>query len=261
MGKNAVVIGGSKGIGFAIACKLALKKWNVTIVSSRKENLDKAREIAKKNEININVEVADATNEDSIKNLFLKLKQQGTLDLCINCVGKNLSQKLVKKTKDGEILMHSFEAWKNTIDINLNSVFLCGREEAGLMLEQNAKGTIVNIVTAVRNGAYGQSAYTAAKAGVTSLTRTWALELAKYGIRCVAIAPGAIEGEALINACKKDERHKIYMDKLREQIPLGRFASESEVADTVCFVAQNQYITGTVIELDGGGLPPKVFLK
>lgn len=256
--RNAVIMGGSKGLGLAIAKKLASEKWKVTIVSSNKDNLIKAQELLRSMELEVNIEEADATSEQDVEQLFSRIYKNEELGLCVNCVGKNLSEKLIKVNQSGEILKHDIDDWKRTININLNSTFICGREEAYTMISQKSEGVIINISTALCDGAYGQSAYVAAKSGINSLTKTWALELAKFNIRCVSIAPGAIQGDALIKACEKSESHKAYMDKLKDQIPLKRFAYESEVADTVNFIAENKYITGTVIKIDGGGNPPKV---
>ena len=258
MKRNAVIMGGSKGVGLAIATKLASEKWNVTIVSSNIENLIKAQEVLRNMNLEVNIEVADTTNEQDVEELFSRISKKGKLELCVNCVGKNLSEKLIKVTKSGEIIKHDIDDWKRTININLKSTFICGREEAYTMIKQNSGGVIVNISTSLCDGAYGQSAYVAAKSGINALTKTWALELAKFNIRCVSIAPGAIQGDALIKACEKSESHKVYMDKLKEQIPLKRFVYESEVADTVNFIVENKYITGTVIKIDGGGNPSKV---
>lgn len=258
MSKNVIVLGGSKGVGFTIACKLASEGYNTIIVGRDKKRLMEAQLLAKQRKISLQIEVADATKEQDIEELFLKIEYLQSLDIFVNCVGKNLSQTLVKKDKSGAILKHEVQDFKRIIELNLISAFIGGREAARFMISKNTEGVIINITTALYQGAYGQSAYTAAKSGVTALTYTWALELSKYGIRCVSIAPGAIVGAALIQACEKSESHANYMNKLREQIPLKRFVAEEEVADSVYFAATNKYLTGTILKLDGGGLPPKV---
>lgn len=259
MKKKAVIFGGSKGIGYATAIRLAQEQWEVVVVGSNEERLEKAASAAYKVNVHLDTICCDVRDEEKIKCIFETLKKQGGVQLFVNCVGKNYSNLLVKKKSDCVVSM-PFEKWKECIDINLNSLFLCVREEAKYMINNGINGIIVNVSTSLRNGGYGQSVYLAAKAAITSLTKSWAIELAKYGIRVGCIAPGAIEGQALIDACNKNEAHAKYMKHLKEQIPLKRFAYEEEVAEAILFIANNEYFTGSTIDLDGGGLPPKVVL-
>jgi 3-oxoacyl-[acyl-carrier protein] reductase len=259
MKNRAIVIGGSKGIGYETAIKMAQNSWDVTIVGSNEERLQEAVNKAKEVNIDLASLCCDVRNEEQVKEMFRVISQCENVKAFVNCVGKNYSALLVKK-KESETVLMPYDKWKECIDINLNTVFLCSREEANLMMKKGTEGVIINISTSLRNGGYGQSPYLAAKSAIVSLTSSWALELAKYNIRIGCVAPGAIEGEALINACKRSESHKYYMDKLREQIPLKRFATEEEVADTILFMINNKYFTGEVIDLDGGSLPKRVVL-
>lgn len=108
----------------------------------------------------------------------------------------------------------------------LTGTFLVGRHAAQAMLTAGTPGAIVNISSTVRHGAYGQSAYCAAKSGVEALTRTWATELGEYGIRVSAVAPGVIDGEALRRRSAANERHAAYMSDLRRHVPLRRWCDE-----------------------------------
>ncbi|CAO0831500.1 hypothetical protein SMICM17S_12506 [Streptomyces microflavus] len=91
-----------------------------------------------------------------------------------------------------------------------------------------------------------------------ALTRTWAVELGEYGIRVSAVAPGVIDGEALRRRSAASERHAAYMADLRRHVPLRRWCDERDVAEAVAFAADNPSVTGTVLEVDGGGLPARV---
>lgn len=255
---NALVVGGTKGVGFAIAMKLCQQGYHVGIVGSTKENMDVAVKKAKEQGVRVDSYIADVTDEQSVSNLFQQIGERKKIEIYVNCVGKNMSKKMVSVDRDGNIKKLSLEEWNCIVNLNLTSAFLCCREEAAKMIEQKVEGVIVNISTALYRGAFGQCAYVASKAGVCSLTKSISYELARNGIRCIAVAPGAIEGEALIKACERDERHHIYMDRLREQIPIGRFVMEEEVADTVLYVIRNQYQTGAIIELHGGGCPANI---
>ena len=154
---------------------------------------------------------------------------------------------MLVKVKDGEIVDRmSLEQWQQVIDINLTGVFLCGREAATSMIRNQNGGVIINISSISRAGNIGQSNYAASKSGVAALTTTWARELARYGIRCVAIAPGVFETEMV--ASMKDEAKA----RITSAIPLNRTGTLDELASTVRFITENDYLNGRILELDGG---------
>jgi 3-oxoacyl-[acyl-carrier protein] reductase len=140
----------------------------------------------------------------------------------------------------------SLADWQGVIDVNLTGVFLCGREAAVKFLELGVKGVIINISSISRAGNMGQTNYSAAKAGVVAITVTWAKELARYGIRSMAIAPGFI-GTEMVKSMKPEA-----LDKMAAQIPIGRIGMPEEIAHTAAFIFENDYLTGRVIETDGG---------
>lgn len=265
--RNALVTGGSRGLGLAIALRLAREGWRTTVVGRSVDRLDRAREVALDAGVELRTMRVDVTGEAEVRALFDRLTATEPLHLCVNNAGRNLSRLLVRPGSrargrpDGEhdgIVRHSLQDWEATLRLCLTSVFLTGREAAAAMIRHGVPGTIVNISSTVRRGAYGQSAYTAAKSGVEALTRTWAYELAQYGIRVVAVAPGVIDGEALRQKLAADPRHAAYMERLQRTVPLGRWAAEDEIAQAVCFAAENTYLTGATVEVDGGGLPGRV---
>jgi 3-oxoacyl-[acyl-carrier protein] reductase len=130
--------------------------------------------------------------------------------------------------------------------VNLTGTFLCGREAAQRMIESGSKGVIINISSISRAGNMGQTNYAASKAGVQAMAVAWAKELARYGIRAAAIAPGFINTE-MVAGMKESAR-----EKLTSGIPLRRMGEPDEIAKTVEFIFQNDYISGRCIDVDGG---------
>jgi len=191
--------------------------------------------------------VTNVADESSVIATFDAIVNDfGALDGLINNAGI-LRDGLLLKVKDGEIVKKlSLAEWQAVIDVNLTGVFLCGREAAERMINLNKGGVIINISSVSRAGNMGQSNYSAAKAGVAAMTVTWAKELARYGIRSMAIAPGFI-GTEMVASMKPEA-----LAKMSSQIPLGRVGEPGEIASTAAFIFENDYLTGRVIETDGG---------
>lgn len=259
--RNALVTGGTRGLGLAIARRLASQGWRTTVLGLDPERLEKVRAMAAAEGLDIRPRAVDVTSEEEVRRLFADMASDGPLHLCVNNAGRNLSQLLVREPRKGKggesrgLLTHSTEKWHSTIQLCLTGVFLVGREAAASMIRHGVPGAIVNVSSGLACGAYGQSAYTAAKAGVEALTRTWSYELGQYGIRVSAVAPGVMEGEALREKSANYPRHAHYMEQLKRFVPLGRWSAEEEIADAVCFAAEHPYITGSVLRVDGGGPP------
>ena len=153
---------------------------------------------------------------------------------------------LLVKFKDGEFVKRmSLEEWQSVIDLNLTGVFLCGREAAQLMIESESKGVIINISSIARHGNFGQTNYSATKAGVQSMAVVWAKELSKYGIRVNSIAPGFINTEMVASMPEN------VLEGLAKMIPLGRIGEPDEVAKAAEFIFENDYYSGRCIDLDG----------
>jgi len=140
----------------------------------------------------------------------------------------------------------SIEQWRTVIDVDLTGVFLGGREAAARMIESGNGGVIISTSSLSRAGNVGQSNYSAAKAGVAALTVVWAKELARYGIRTGAIAPGFTRTEIL------DTMKPELIERAVASVPLGRLAEPAEMAHAAVFIAENDYFSGRVVEVDGG---------
>jgi 3-oxoacyl-[acyl-carrier protein] reductase len=240
--KIAIVTGASRGIGEAIALKLAEHGASVafTYVSSD----EKAKTLEEKLKgfgVNAKAYKSNAAIFSECE-IFVNdvLKEFGTVDVCVNNAGIS---------KDNLLLRMTPEQWDEVIKVNLNSVFNISKQVIRPMMKAK-KGSIINMssIVGVRGNA-GQASYAASKAGIIGFTKSIAQELGSRNIRCNAIAPGFIETD-MTHYLKDGEASKAFLAK----IPLGRFGSAEEIANTTLFLASDMssYITGQVISACGG---------
>ncbi len=242
-----VVTGAAQGLGQAISLCLAGNGANVALLDINEETLMPALEACQRANVRCAAFACDVSDESQVQKRFAEIVDVlGPIAGLVNNAGIIRDAMLVK-VKDGEIVDRlSLQQWQQVIDINLTGVFLCGREAATHMIRQGTGGVIVNISSISRAGNAGQSNYAAAKAGVVALSTTWARELSRYQIRSAAIAPGVFETDMV--ASMKPEAQ----ERMTRKIPLKRMGKLDELADTVRFIIENDYINGRVIELDGG---------
>lgn len=240
-GRVAVVTGGSRGIGKAIALALAEEGADVAINYQRNEAL--AKEVAQSIERMGRVaEIYQADVSDLEQVLRMRdaiVKRFERVDTLVNNAGINRDKSFVKM--DAEI-------WRAVIEVDLNGVYYCTKAFLDGMLARGS-GRIINISSIVgQMGNFGQANYAAAKAGLIGLTKTLAKELAGKGITVNAVAPGFIETEMVAGI--PDE----VKEKLLAQIPMRRFGKPEEVAKAVVFLASedSNYITGHVLNVNGG---------
>lgn len=240
-GKVALVTGGARGIGRAIALELA--RGGATVIINYNGSQDKAMDLKQEIESNggraeiYQCNVSDfAKCEELIQGI---VKQFGSLDILVNNAGI---------TKDGLLMKMSEEDFDKVIDINLKGAFNTIRFASRQMLKQRS-GRIINLSSVVGvAGNAGQANYASSKAGIIGLTKAAAKEMASRGITVNAIAPGFIETDMT----------EVLPDKVKEasvaQIPLGRFGKPEDVARLAAFLASEAagYITGQVIHVDGG---------
>lgn len=240
-GKNALVTGGSRGIGKAIALKLAEHGANVAItyVSSTKAAREVAEEISGRGRQSKALK-ADAVNFERAEAVIGEITSEwGSLDILVNNAGI---------TRDNLILRMSEEQWDQVLDTNLKSIFNYCKAAAKPMMRARG-GSIINISSVVGlSGNAGQSNYAASKAGIIGFTKSYAKELASRNIRANVLAPGYILTEMTGDL---DEE---LLQGIRDETPLGRAGEPGEVADAVVFLASDMssYVTGEVLRVDGG---------
>jgi 3-oxoacyl-[acyl-carrier protein] reductase len=242
-----VITGAAQGLGEAISVALARQGAKLALLDINAERLDQTLEACKREGASCFAFTCDVTDETSVRRCFASVEEHlGSIAGIVNNAGI-LRDAMLVKVKDGEIVDRmSLEQWQSVIDINLTGVFLCGREAATSMIRNGDGGVIINISSISRAGNAGQSNYAAAKAGVAALSATWARELARYDIRSVAIAPGVFETEMV--ASLKPEAH----ERITSAVPLQRTGTVEELAHAVEFIIENDYLSGRILELDGG---------
>lgn len=246
-GKTVLITGAARGLGAAMARMLARKGAQLALVDLDAAASEPVRAQCAALGGRARCYGANVAVEPDVVALYDRVTGDfGALDASIANAGI-LRDALLVKAKDGVVQEKmSLEQWQAVVDVNLTGVFLCGREAAAHMIRLRTRGCIVNISSLSRHGNFGQSNYSAAKAGVAALTTVWAKELARYGIRVNAIAPGFI-GTEILSAMKPDVRARI-----EAGIPLGRLGEPDEIAHALVFVLENDYVDGRIIEVDGG---------
>jgi len=239
--KVALVTGGSRGIGKAIA--LELSKYGANIAISYLNNEEKAKEVVKEIEKNgvkgMSIK-ADISKETDVQNMVKAIEaEMGSIDILVNNAGI---------TKDNLLIRMGAEEWDDVINTNLKGTYICTKLVARGMMKKRY-GKIINIASIVGvTGNIGQGNYSASKAGVIGFTKAIAKELASRGINVNAVAPGFIETD-MTELLKEDIK-----DSLVKSIPMRRIGKPEDVANIVVFLASEKadYITGQVINIDGG---------
>lgn len=245
-GKLAVITGGGRGIGRAMALAFARKGANVAVLDLNLADLDQTTQLCIATGVRALSYVCNVAQEDAVVATFDKIVADfGRFDIMLNNAGITKDALLVK-VQDGKVVNKmSMQQWQTVIDVNLTGVFLGAREAAARMIELGQGGVIVNTSSISRVGNIGQSNYSASKAGVVAMTTVWAKELARHGIRTGAIAPGFTRTE-ILDAMKPE-----MIDKMVAAVPLKRMAEPAEMAHAAIFIAENDYFSGRVIEVDG----------
>ncbi|RLF47915.1 MAG: 3-oxoacyl-ACP reductase [Thermoplasmata archaeon] len=230
-----VVTGGNRGIGKAIALMLAKNGYDVvfTYRSGEKEAMETAEQLSQNG--NAEFHKMDVTNWEEVKKTFDNIgNKYGGIDVLVNNAG------IVGKYTSLDTI--TIEDWQKVIEVNLTGVFYCCKAALPYLIK--AKGCIINMssIAGKEGGSIGAH-YAASKAGVIGITFSLAKELAKYGIRVNAIAPGPVDTGLLSEEIK---------EKLKEFSPLKRIAKPEEIAHAVKFLIENEYVTGEVVDVNGG---------
>lgn len=239
-GKVAVVTGGGRGIGLAITKQLLTEGAQVVIAEIDEQTGLAAEKTLLDQQYPVRFIQTDVSDSQSVQNLFQFIRQEyGRLDVLINNAG------ILQDSTLGKLEEEQFE---RVIRVNLKGVYLCGRGAAEIMREQGS-GVIINATSVVAlYGNFGQTNYVAAKAGVIGMTKVWARELARDGIRVNAVAPGFIKTDMTAGIPEK------VITMMESKIPLRRWGTVEEVAQAYCFLASDDasYINGSILNVDGG---------
>lgn len=240
-GQVALVTGGSRGIGKAIALDLAKKGADIAInyAGNRDAAIETAEEI-KKLDVNAEVFQCDVSNTEEVSEMVKEIeKKLGKVAILVNNAGI---------TRDTLFMRMKEEDWDKVIETNLKGVYNCSKAVIRGMMKQR-EGKIINITSVVGiTGNAGQTNYSASKAGVIGFTKSLALELASRNVQVNAVAPGYI----------KTDMTDVIADEMKEEIikkvPLGRIGQSEDVAHAVSFLASKEadYITGQVLSVNGG---------
>lgn len=241
MTKSALVTGASRGIGRSIALQLAEEGFNVAVnYAGSKEKAEAVVEEIKAKGVDSFAIQANVADADEVKAMIKEVVSQfGSLDVLVNNAGI---------TRDNLLMRMKEQEWDDVIDTNLKGVFNCIQKATPQMLRQRS-GAIINLSSVVGAvGNPGQANYVATKAGVIGLTKSASRELASRGITVNAVAPGFIVSD--MTDALSDE----LKEQMLTQIPLARFGQDTDIANTVAFLASDKakYITGQTIHVNGG---------
>jgi len=260
--KVAIVTGGASGIGRACCEGLAEAGARIVLADVDEAQGEKtAAELMGEyggNHVFVKVDVASKQSVEAMVSTALGVF--GRVDILVNNAGINIPALLVDPAGKEEL---TEDVWEKVMTVNQTGCFLCAQTVARQMVKSGAGGVVINVASeSGLEGSEGQGAYAATKGAIYSLTRSWAKELGKNGIRVVGVAPGILEATAL--RTEKYERALAYargitVEQLRAgyekvSIPLGRTGKLNEVANVVCFLASDRasYIHGTTINISGG---------
>lgn len=241
-----VITGAGRGLGQMMATTLAQAGVKLALVDVDDQSLKETKTQCSRLGVKALTYCIDITHEQQVSRVFNDIVADfGGINGLINNAGI-LRDGLLVKVKQGQVSTMSLEQFNTVIDVNVTGTFLCGREAAFQMIQSGCEGVIINLSSVARAGNIGQSNYAASKAAVATLAVTWGKELARYGIRSVAIAPGVIETE-MTRQIKPEAK-----ERLERMIPVGRLGQAAEIAHTVKFILENDYVNARVIEIDGG---------
>jgi 3-oxoacyl-[acyl-carrier protein] reductase len=245
--KVVVITGAGRGIGRAIAMRLAHQGADVALFDLEETDLEETRALCAAESVQARRYRVNVADEAEVTVAMGQVAVDfGRFDGLVNNAGI-VRDGLLVKVKDGAVVDRmTMDQWNAVIGVNLSGVFLCAREAATHMIEFGNGGVIVNISSISRVGNAGQSNYSAAKAGVESMSVVWAKELARYGIRVGSIAPGFTHTDIL--ASMRPE----VLNKLTAPVPLKRLGRPEEIAHSVQFIFENDFFTGRCLEVDGG---------
>lgn len=245
--KVVAITGAAQGLGRAMADTLADAGAHIALIDMQEDALQAAKAELLEKGVKAEYFVLNVTDEEAVEATFANIaKHFGQLNGLINSAGI-MRDGMLLKVKEGKVVKKmSKDQFQSVLDVNVTGTFLCAREAATQMIELGNEGVIINLSSVSRAGNMGQSNYSASKSAVATMTVTWARELARFGIRAACIAPG------LVNTAMAAQMRREMQEKFLSTVPLRRLAEVEELGHTAKFIFENDYLTGRVIELDGG---------
>ena len=242
-GKQALITGGSRGIGFGIAESLASQGVGVTLVARSQESLDKAAKKLSKYNVSINTCSFDVSNTDSIAECFNDLvKKNGNYDILVNSAGT---------VKRGEAENLSLSDFEEVMRVNVTATFAWAQAFASNCINRQGEGSIINIGSLMSQCSRRMTAaYTASKGAIKMLTKNMAVEWAQFGIRANAIGPGFIKTDFTEPLWTNEE----FDAWVKERTPMARWGKPEDIGHVAAFLASPAaaYVTGQILYVDGG---------
>jgi len=251
-GHIALVTGAAQGLGLGIAQALAQRGDHVVIADLQEDKAAAAVEALRKQDLRIEASPIDISDSSSVEECYARVAEtHGRIDIAIHNAGVGQHVAPIVHLTDQE--------WNRVIHVTLTGTFHCCRA-AGRIMERRNTGCIVNIASINgQNPAALVAAYNAAKAGVISLTRTLALELAAYGVRVNAVCPGPVYTDfnrtVMAERCKSLNLTESQMvERIKNSIPLGRWGEAKDIAAAVAFLCSDEssWMTGEILRVSGG---------
>lgn len=246
--KVIVITGGGKGIGRATAQRLAQQGAKIALIDLDETAMEETITLVGEAGSEARGYKCNVADEAVVESTFESIvKDFGVLHGLVNNAGI-LRDGMLIKVKDGKVIKKmSADQYSLVVDVHMKGAFLCTREAATHMVEQNIQeGCIISMSSGAYHGNFGQTNYSAAKAGIVAMSRVWSKELAKFNIRSMAIAPGTIETD-MLRSMPNDA-----LENLAKMVPLGRIGDTDNIAQTIQFILENDYMSGDVIEVNGG---------
>lgn len=239
-GAVALVTGGAQGLGLAIARRLADEGATVVVADRNAEALSTLPQ-------GVEGAAMDVTDSEQVRAVVAGIvERHGRLDMLVNNAGVIFSEPFVNIMNPAGI-MHDYGRFRASLTVNLDSVFIVTSAVVEQMVKRRTKGAIVNISSISACGNEGQTAYSAAKAGVNAMTVTWSKELGRWGIRSNAVAPGFIGTDSTRHAL-----NETVLKHIQGNTPLRRLGQADEVAQAVIALVENDFINGTILDVNGG---------
>ena len=238
--KTVAITGAARGIGKALALAFATKGARLALIDLSVDDIASTAAMCAEMGVEARSYACNVTREDDVVATMNAIAADfGSLDVMLNNAGI-VKDGLLIKVKDGAIVgKMTLDQWNAVMNVNLTGVFLCGREAAEHMIRFGKGGVIINMSSISKDGNLGQTNYVATKAGVAAMAVTWSKELARFGIRTGAIAPGYCATEILSGMSPET------LAKVTAPVPLKRLGQPEEIAHTALFIVENDFFHGS----------------